>query len=84
MTRDEFKQQSDELFFAIKESLCQKFKESAKPVYDKAAECPDKISALRQVSNELSFLMSTLSFEAGCDYSEKLALLLFDQFSKKD
>ncbi len=84
MTRDEFKKQSDELFFQIKESLCKKIIESAKPVYDKAAECPDKSSALCQVANELSQIMSTLSFEASCDYSEKLALLLFDQSSKKD
>ncbi len=84
MTYDDFKQQSNELFFEIKKSLCQKLIESAKPVYDKAAKCPDKTSALFQVSNELSSLMSTLSFEASCDYSEKLALLLFDQFSKKD
>lgn len=82
MTHDEFKKQSDELFFQIKESLCNKIIESAKPIYDKAAECPDVASALRQVSNELSCMMSTLSFEASCDYSEKLALLLFDHFSK--
>ena len=82
MTRDDFEKQSNELFFQIKESLCQKIIESAKPVYDKASECPDKTSALYQVSTELSQMMSQLSFEASCDYSEKLALLLFDQFAK--
>ncbi len=68
----------------IKESLCQKIIESAKPIYAKAAECPDKTSALHQVSNELSSIMSTLSFEVSCDYSKKLALLFFDQFCKQD
>ncbi|MDE6052491.1 MAG: hypothetical protein K2G55_01735, partial [Lachnospiraceae bacterium] len=61
MTRDDFKKQSDELFFQIRKSLCQKIVESAKPIYDKAEECPDKTSALHYAANELSCLMSTLS-----------------------
>lgn len=80
MTRDEFKKQSNELFFQIKESLCQEILKSSKPIYDKAIQNPDKITSLQQLNTELSQMMSTLCFEASCDYSEKLALLLFDQF----
>lgn len=84
MTRDEFEKQSDELFYKIRESLYQKITESAESIFSKATECPDKISALSQAPNELTIVMSKLFFEASCDYSEKLALLLFDHFSKSD
>lgn len=80
MNRDDFKNQSNELFLQIKESLCQEILKSANSIYDKAIQNPDKETALHQVSTELSQMMSTLCFEASCDYSEKLALLLFDQF----
>ncbi len=82
MTRDEFKSKSNELFFQISKSLCQEMLESAKPIYDKAIQKPNKEIALHQINSELSQMMSQLCFEASCDYSEKLALLLFDQFSK--
>lgn len=81
MTRDEFKAKSNELFFEIKNSLYQKIIESAEPIFEKAADEPDKISALNSAYTELSQLTSNLAFQASCDYSEKLSLMLFDEFS---
>ncbi|MDU6040098.1 MAG: hypothetical protein E6Y83_17295 [Clostridium butyricum] len=82
MTREEFKTQSNELFFKIKESLSNEILKSTKPAFDKASQSTDPVKALSDLNMELTTITSTLSFEASCDYSEKLALLLFDQLSK--
>ena len=82
MTRDEFKEQSDILFFQVKESLCKQILDEAKPIFEKGMDKADSISSLSTLNTELTQAISTLCFEASCDYAEKLALLLFDNFSK--
>lgn len=80
MTSEEFKKQSDELFFHVKKSFGNKLIEAAELAVEKASQVPDKTKALQQLSTELISNATTLSFEASCDYSENLLLLLFDQF----
>lgn len=82
MTHDEFDKQSNELFLQIQESLGQKIVEAGNSAYEKAMKNPDKTVALYQLFTELAISASTLSFNASCAYSEKLCLLLLDQFSK--
>ena len=81
MTRDEFQEQSNKLFLEVKESLIEELKNSSVTIFESAKNCPDKNSALHQASVELSQKISALSFESSCDYSKRLALLLFDHFS---
>ena len=81
MTRDEFQDQANKLFFKTKESLIEDLLKSSAAIFESAKNCPDKVSALHQVSIELSQKISALSFESSCDYSKQLALLLFDHFS---
>lgn len=82
MTRDEFQSQSNELFFKIKKSLVDNIMESVKPAFEEAQKNPNQTEALFKLNMDLNVLVSTKAFEASCDYSEKLALLLFDQLSK--
>lgn len=82
MTRDEFLKQSNELFFEIKEEFCQKSLEAAKPLFDKATHNTGDSKLNSELNTELTQVMTALSFEASCCYAEKLALLLFDHFSK--
>ena len=81
MTRDEFKIQSNELFLSIKDSFAQMAINESNRILSKALEDPNSKNAFISFSTELNQSLTTLSFEASCDYSEKLALLLFDQFS---
>ena len=82
MNKEEFLAQSNELFHKIRTSMCESIIEDAKPIFENAKQAEDKSTAIATMQGELAQMMSLKSFEASCDYSEKLALLLFEHFSK--
>lgn len=82
MTKDEFKTQSSQLFFQVKESMCEKITTDSKAIFEKASQEATAADATLYIQQHLMVLISLTAFEASCDYSEKLSLLLLDHFSR--
>ncbi len=78
MTREEFIKQSNAIFFKAKDTFAQEALKKVNASFDEYSQKSDNAS-FQSFMMELLVLMSTLSFEMSCAYSEKLALLLFDQ-----
>lgn len=82
MTKEEFKTQSNALFFQTKEGMCKKIVDDSKLIFENASQQTTAAEASAYMQQHLSKLMSMIAFEASCSYSEKLVLLLFDHLSK--